>query len=76
MLSSIEKSRVHTSSNLIEDDNLKKEFIELQIMRNDVLSLRPKGMFNPKYHKVFNIKFMKYNHSLFKSILTKLGFIA
>lgn len=53
VLSSIEKSRVHTSSNLIENDNLKKEFLELRDMRTAILSSRPKGMFNPKYQKVF-----------------------
>ncbi|XP_025207227.1 uncharacterized protein LOC112603041 [Melanaphis sacchari] len=51
VISSIEKSRVHTSSNLIENDNLKKEFLQLRDMRNAVLSSRPKGMFNPKYQK-------------------------
>ncbi|XP_050426423.1 kinesin-like protein costa [Adelges cooleyi] len=51
VLSSIEKSRVHTSSNIMEHNNLKKSFLELQHMRNEVLSCRPKGMFNPKYQK-------------------------
>ncbi|CAH1731346.1 nuclease SbcCD subunit C-like isoform X1 [Aphis gossypii] len=51
VISSIEKSRVHTSSNLIENDNLKREFLELRDMRTAVLSSRPKGMFNPKYQK-------------------------
>ncbi|VVC33108.1 Hypothetical protein CINCED_3A009059 [Cinara cedri] len=55
VLSSIEKSRVHTSSNLIEEDNLKKEFLELQNMRNEILSARPRGMFNPKYQKEKNL---------------------
>ncbi|CAI6355173.1 unnamed protein product [Macrosiphum euphorbiae] len=51
VLSSVEKSRVHTSSNLIENNNLKKEFLDLQNMRNEILSSRPIGMFNPKYQK-------------------------
>ncbi|XP_022170360.1 uncharacterized protein LOC111033758 [Myzus persicae] len=55
VLSSVEKSRVHTSSNLIENDNLKKEFLDLQNMRNEILSSRPKGMFNPKYQKENNL---------------------
>jgi len=58
VLSSVEKSRVHTSSNLIENDNLKKEFLDLQNMRNEILSSRPKGMFNPKYQKVFTRVFI------------------
>jgi len=54
VLTSIERIRVHTSSsNLIENDNLKKEFLDLQNMRNEILSSRPRGMFNPKYQKVF-----------------------
>ncbi|XP_050529960.1 kinesin-like protein costa [Daktulosphaira vitifoliae] len=51
VITSIEKSRSHTSCNIIEQNNLKKSFIELQLMRNEVLSCRPKGIFNPKYHK-------------------------
>lgn len=38
---------------MIEKGDLKKDFIELQNMRNKVLSTRPVGMFNPKYQKVF-----------------------
>jgi len=54
VLTSIEKIRIHTSSsNLIENDNLKKEFLDLQTTRNEILSSRPRGMFNPKYQKVF-----------------------
>ncbi|XP_015372760.1 PREDICTED: nuclease SbcCD subunit C-like isoform X2 [Diuraphis noxia] len=55
VLSSVEKSRVHTSSNLIRNDNLKKEFLDLQNMRNEILSSRPRGMFNPKYQKENNL---------------------
>ncbi|KAE9524146.1 hypothetical protein AGLY_015511 [Aphis glycines] len=55
VLSSIEKSRVHISSNLIGNDNLKKEFLDLQNMRNEILSSRPRGMFNPKYQKENNV---------------------
>ncbi|XP_015376557.1 PREDICTED: uncharacterized protein LOC107170866 [Diuraphis noxia] len=51
VLSSIGKIRVHTSSNLNEKVYLKKEFLNLQNMRNEILSSRPKGMFNPKYQK-------------------------
>lgn len=57
VLSSNEKSRAHTSS--IEHNGLKKDFLELQSMRNEVLSFRPRGMFNPKYQKVF-IKILFY----------------
>ncbi|XP_025194250.1 autophagy-related protein 23-like [Melanaphis sacchari] len=63
VLSSIEKSRVHMSSNLIGNDNLKKEFLDLQNMRNEILSSRPKGMFNTKYQKeniVFKEDIRKY----------------
>lgn len=52
VVSSIEKSRINTPSNLIEDYDLKKGFVELQSMRDEVLSFRPKGMFNPKYQRV------------------------
>lgn len=31
---------------------MKQEFLELQNLRSEVLSLRPIGMFNPKYQKV------------------------
>ncbi|CAH1731946.1 uncharacterized protein LOC114126616 isoform X1 [Aphis gossypii] len=55
VLSSIEKSRVNISSNLIGNDNLKKEFLDLQNMRNEILSSRPRGMFNPKYQKENNV---------------------
>ncbi|KAL4100931.1 hypothetical protein QTP88_020956 [Uroleucon formosanum] len=55
VLTSIEKIRVHTPSNLIENDNLKKEFLDLQNMRNEILSSRPRGMFNPKYQKENNL---------------------
>ncbi|XP_022182622.1 autophagy-related protein 23-like [Myzus persicae] len=55
VLTSIEKIRVHTSSNIIENDNLKKEFLDLQNLRNEILSLRPRGMFNPKYQKENNL---------------------
>ncbi|XP_060856715.1 uncharacterized protein LOC132934432 [Metopolophium dirhodum] len=56
VLTSIEKIRVRTSSsNLIENDNLKKEFLDLQNTRNEILSSRPRGMFNPKYQKENNL---------------------
>uniref|UniRef100_A0A2S2PKF9 Kinesin-like protein n=1 Tax=Schizaphis graminum TaxID=13262 RepID=A0A2S2PKF9_SCHGA len=55
VLSSIEKSRVHVSSNLIGNNNLKKEFLDLQNMRNEILSSRPRGMFNPKHQKENNV---------------------
>ncbi|KAL4126284.1 hypothetical protein QTP88_010507 [Uroleucon formosanum] len=55
VLSSVERTRVHASSNLIENNNLKKEFLDLQNMRNEILSSRPRGMFNPNYQKENNI---------------------